>query len=92
MQYNFEWDPNKAHTNAHKHGVTFEEATEVFDDASSDDEDRWVTLGQVKGRHYLVVVHTYRSHDENTVTIRFISARPATKNEIRQYEEGEHNA
>lgn len=98
MQYNFEWDPNKAHTNAHKHGVTFEEATEVFndsmaltvfDDESSDDEDRWATLGQVKGRHCLVVVHTYRSHDEETVTIRFISARPATKNEIRQYEEGE---
>jgi uncharacterized DUF497 family protein len=26
----FEWDPQKAASNAAKHGVTFEEATEVF--------------------------------------------------------------
>jgi len=96
MQYNFEWDPNKALINAQKHGVTFEEATRVFDDPmaltvfddeeSSDQEDRWVTLGQIEGRHYLVVVHTYRNASEDTVTIRLISARPATKHEIRQYE------
>ncbi|PIE44632.1 MAG: hypothetical protein CSA45_06035 [Gammaproteobacteria bacterium] len=96
MQYNFEWDPNKAHINAQKHGVTFEEATQVFDDPmaltvfddeeSSEGEDRWVTLGQIEGRHYLVVVHTYRNASEDTVTIRLISARPATKHEIRQYE------
>jgi len=100
MQYNFEWDPNKAHRNARKHGVTFEEATEifndamaltVFDDESSDNEDRWITLGQIKDKHYLVV-HTYRTARKSTVAIRFISARLATKNEIRQYEEGEHHA
>lgn len=98
MQYNFEWDPRKAHTNIRKHGVTFEEATKVFDDPmaitifdgedSSDDEDRWVTLGQINGQHYLLVVHTYRNANEDSVTIRLISARPATKHEIRQYEEG----
>ena len=98
MQYNFEWNPNKARINAQKHGVTFEEATKVFDDPvaltlfddeeSSDNEDRWVTLGQVGDSHYLVVVHTYRNASEDTVTIRVISARPATKHEIRQYEEG----
>ena len=32
MQYNFEWNPRKAHTNIRKHGVTVEEATKVFDD------------------------------------------------------------
>ena len=98
MQYNFEWDPTKARANSRKHGVTFELATEVFDDpmaltifdgeGSSHDEDRWVTLGQVRGRHYLVVVHTYPNQHQNTVTIRVISARPATKHEIRQYEQG----
>ncbi|MCP5163035.1 MAG: BrnT family toxin [Hahellaceae bacterium] len=45
-----------------------------------------MTLGQIEGRHYLVVVHTYRNASEDTVTIRLISARPATKHEIRQYE------
>lgn len=98
MQYNFKWNPDKAHSNIRKHGVTFEEATKVFNDPmaltvfdeeeSSDDEDRWITLGEIKGQHYLVVVHTYRSPDKDTVTIRLISARPATKHEIRQYEKG----
>ncbi|GLS27913.1 BrnT family toxin [Marinibactrum halimedae] len=96
MQYNFEWDPVKANTNAIKHGVTFEQATAVFndpmaltifdEDSSNNDEDRWVTLGQVNGQHYLVVVHTYRDQQDNTVTIRLISARSATKHEIKQYE------
>jgi uncharacterized protein len=97
MHYNFEWDPVKATSNANKHGVTFELATEVFRDPmaltifdgddSSNDEDRWITLGQVNGQHYLVVVHTYRNQD-NAVTIRLISARSATKREIKQYKQG----
>ena len=98
MQYNFEWNPDKARSNIRKHGVTFEEATKVFNDPmaltifdegeSSNDEYRWVTLGQIKGQHYLVVVHTDHSPNKDTVTIRLISARPATKNEVRQYEQG----
>jgi len=96
MQYNFEWDPRKAHANARKHGITFEEATKIFDDPtaitvfddkeSSSNEDRWATLGQINGQHYLVVVHTFRDQNEDTVTIRLISTRPATKHEIKQYE------
>lgn len=96
MQYNFEWDMDKAHRNFKKHGVTFEQATGVFKDPlaltlydekeSDTDEDRWVTLGQVNGQHYLVVVHTYKSQKNDLVTIRLISARPATKHEITQYE------
>lgn len=96
MQYNFEWDPVKAQSNANKHGVTFEQATAVFNDPmaltifdednSNDGEDRWITLGQANGQLYLVVVHTYRNQSEDAVTIRLISARPANKHEIKQYE------
>lgn len=96
MQYTFEWDPVKARTNATKHGITFEQAAAVFtdpmaltifdEDNSSDDEDRWITLGQTNGQHYLVVVHTYRDQQDDTVTIRLISARAATKHEIKQYQ------
>ncbi len=97
MHYNFEWDPAKAATNAEKHGVTFEQATEVFLDpmaltifdgehTSDYQEDRWATLGQAGGNIYLVVIHTFRSHKEDAVTVRLISARPATKHEIKQYE------
>ncbi len=98
MQYNFEWDPTKAHHNSEKHGITFDLATEVFKDpmaltiyddySSSNEEDRWITLGQINGQHYLVVVHTYRNPNNDTVTIRLISARSATKHEIQQYKEG----
>jgi len=98
MQYNFEWDPAKARRNVAKHGIDFNLAAEIFKDAMSltiydenhanSNEDRWITLGQVSGHHYLVVVHTYRNHDDNSITVRLISARSATKFEIKQYKEG----
>ena len=96
MQYNFEWDPTKATSNASKHGVTFEQAIDVFkdpmaltlyeDQESTPDEDRWVTLGLANNQHYLIVAHTYHDQDGTSVTIRVISARRATKHEIKQYE------
>ncbi|MCP5207951.1 MAG: BrnT family toxin [Hahellaceae bacterium] len=45
-------------------------------------------MGQIGGQHYLVVVHTFCNANEDVMTIRLISARPATKHEIRQYEQG----
>jgi uncharacterized DUF497 family protein len=35
MYDGFEWNPAKAATNVRKHGVSFEEASTVFDDAVS---------------------------------------------------------
>lgn len=96
MKYNFEWDPKKALINTRKHGVTFEQASKIFkdpialtiydDNSSETEEDRWITLGQVDNKHYLVVVHTYRGQSKEEITIRLISARPATKYEIKQYQ------
>ncbi len=98
MKYNFEWDPVKAASNANKHGVTFEQAIGVFKDPmaltvyenidSALGEDRWVTMGLVGSKHYLLVVHTYHDLQTEDVTIRVISARRATKYEIKQYERG----
>ena len=98
MQYNYEWDRLKAKLNLSKHGVDFKEACKVFDDPmaitlfddeeSTPEEDRWVNIGQAQGHYYLVVAHTFRNPTEDAVTIRLISARPATKHEIRQYEQG----
>lgn len=91
------YHPAKAATNLKKHGVSFEQVTEVFkdpialtiyDDDNSDEEERWITLGQVQHQHYLVVIHTFRDSSAGTVRIRIISARPATKHEIKQYEQG----
>ena len=86
----FEWDPKKAVANEQKHGVTFEEATEVFaDDYSSTvadpdhsaDEDRSLIFGASKSR-CLVVSFTDRGD-----RIRIINARPMTPSERRAYEQ-----
>ena len=94
MQYNFEWDPAKAKENYRKHKVSFERAAEifldpfmlsVFDDEHSKVEDRWVTIGKDRNDIPLVVVHTFREIDTNNSGIRIISARRATKKEVKQY-------
>ena len=62
----FEWDPKITDSNLPKHGVDFADAVAVFKDKlaitipdpSSDDEERWVTIGaDVLGR-LLDVVYT----------------------------------
>jgi len=86
----FEWDPEKALRNVRKHGVSFREAAMVFkdtlaityyDDAHSDHEQRFATLGISDRGRVLVVCHTLI--DEN---IRLISARKATRHERNIYE------
>lgn len=85
----FEWDEDKAHANIQKHGVTFEEAAEVFfdpfyqtGDVSRDDEQRDFVLGYSSSERILLTVYVERR--ERT---RIISARPATRAERRLYEE-----
>jgi hypothetical protein len=90
----FEWDERKNRDNRAKHGVWFEEAQSVFDDLNarlfadpehSEEEDRFILLGVRSNARVLVVVHCYR---ESESMIRIISARKATKKEVRFYEEG----
>jgi uncharacterized DUF497 family protein len=90
MAIRFEWDINKAATNAQKHSITFEEATTVFRDLysltiadpdhSTESEERWITLGRSVRNRLLVVVH----FDLDDQVIRIISARPATRFDARQ--------
>ncbi|MDO8520450.1 MAG: BrnT family toxin [Deltaproteobacteria bacterium] len=92
----FVWDPEKAGDNIKKHGVSFEIAQTIFDDpfhlsvldAKDHDEERWTTIGQSAHDKTLVVVHTYSIVEQGQEFIRIISARKATKQERRQYEEG----
>ena len=84
------WDESKNRTNRKKHGVSFEEASvlfyrgddylEIFDDAHSDDEDRFIAIGPIEKGLVLVV---YAERDEETV--RLISARWATNREAELY-------
>ncbi len=52
-----------------------------------DGEERWQTIGLVRGINILVVAHTYPEHHGEDV-IRIISARKAAPYERRLYEEG----
>ena len=94
MNYNFEWDPDKAKLNQRKHGVGFEQAAtvfrdpralSVFDEAHSQTEERWMTLGVAAGGGLLIVHHTFKEMNANTIRIRIFSSRKATKNETEQY-------
>ncbi len=87
----FDWDKNKSESNFKKHGVSFMEATSVFDDDEarlifdpehSENEDRFVLLGISCSLKVLIVVHRYNDVDN---VIRLISARKATKSEEKQY-------
>ena len=86
----FEWDDNKEQINIAKHGIDFTTAARVFEDenrlelydeAHSDTEDRYITIGEINGVAIIVfVVYTERGD-----AIRLISARKATKQERRAY-------
>ena len=58
-----------------------------IDREHSHKEDRWITMGLTANSSLLVVHHTYEQIYENTVIIRLISSRKATKNEKKQYTE-----
>lgn len=88
---NFEWDRAKAEVNLAKHGVSFDEAATAFGDPlsrtirdpdHSEDEDRFVLLGESYSGRLLVIAHTYRGE-----TVRLINARLATRRERRSYEQ-----
>ena len=88
----YEWDPAKAAANLKKHGVSFEEAASIFldelaltfwDPDHSEEEEREITIGRSAEQRILFVAHTARED-----RIRIISARQATSQERRQYEEG----
>ncbi len=87
----FEWDDAKAEGNFKKHGVRFSEAVtiwldetsvEISDIEHSSQEERWIRLGISRKANLLVVVYCEKTEDDR---IRIISARPATKNESKQY-------
>jgi uncharacterized DUF497 family protein len=88
----FNWDGRKAAANLEKHGISFEEATTAFGDPlsvtvhdpdHSEDETRFVLIGQSFQGKLVVIVHS-----ELESGIRIISAREATRRERRDYEQG----
>jgi uncharacterized DUF497 family protein len=88
----FDWDPDKATENLRRHRVSFEEAATVFrdplartfpDPEHSEGEDRYLDIGHSERGRLLIVSYTERQG-----RVRIMSARPATREERKSYEEG----
>jgi uncharacterized protein len=86
----FDWDPSKAAANRRKHGISFEEATAVFDDPIvllladlEHGEPRIIAIGASNRERVLFVVSVEIDED----VMRIVSARKATRSERRSYEE-----
>jgi len=83
----FEFDAAKSESNRAKHGIDFIEAQSLWSDpmlleipAKTEDEPRFLAVGQIDGKHWSAVT-TYRgSH------VRLISVRRARTEEVALYE------
>jgi uncharacterized protein len=88
----FIWNIDKAGSNLADHGVSFEEACEVFfdpfcifEDASTENERRDAAIGFAMDMQSLYVVYTERGGE----LIRVISARVADRSERALYEKSQ---
>ena len=83
----FEYDPRKSNTNLTKHGIDFEGAQALWDDAHRleipaklMDETRFLVIGKIKDRLWSAVI-AYRGEH-----VRIISVRRSRDEEIQLYE------
>jgi uncharacterized DUF497 family protein len=86
----FEWDKGNSAKNLIKHGITSEEAEQVFDldpfiledsKHSTPEEKRFIVLGETITSKPLFIAFTLRNR-----LIRIISARPMSQKERTWYE------
>jgi uncharacterized DUF497 family protein len=90
----YEWDESKNRSNLAKHGISFETAVLVFEDPDIvseverivEGEERWQSIGMIGNVLIVLVAHTWRPQNESDEVIRVISARKATPNERKKYE------
>jgi uncharacterized protein len=81
----FEWDGVKSDANLVKHGITFDDASEVFygpiiiRKSTRNDEERWLAIG-ISHDRLMSVIFTRRND-----LIRIISARHPRPDEKRAY-------
>ena len=83
----FEYDPIKSLSNLEKHGIDFEKAQAIWNDAGyleipakTTDEPRWLVIGKIGEKCWSAVI-TYRGQN-----IRIISVRRSRDEEVELYE------
>jgi uncharacterized protein len=85
----FEWDEAKNRVNIEKHGISFEQASRIFDGAVQTfvaarleyGEARFKSIGRIQEQLVVVVIHTDRRG-----RTRIISARRANRKERNDYQ------
>lgn len=76
MDLAFDYDPNKSEINRAKHGIDFVSAQALWNDpmlleipANTQDEPRYLLVGQIDGTHWSAVV-TYRAQHVRLISVR----------------------
>lgn len=83
----FEWDEEKSRANLIKHGISFDDASQIFygltvvKGSIRNNEERWIAIGEFNDR-IMTVIFTRRNN-----SIRIISARRPRPDEKRAYRE-----
>ena len=83
----FEFDRAKSEANKQKHGISLEEATQIWQEAYLEivartiDEPRWMAIGKIGDRLYSCI-YTLRGE-----SVRLISCRRAREKEVELYHE-----
>jgi uncharacterized protein len=84
---NFQWDKEKSKANKEKHGISFEEAINLWENPvlmlpskSSLEEQRFLVIGQISNAYWTAVI-TMREGE-----VRLISVRRSRKDERELYE------
>jgi uncharacterized DUF497 family protein len=83
----FEFDPAKSNSNKKKHGIDFNEAQALWNDADfiqiplkTSDEPRFLVIGRISEKHWPAII-TYRNEK-----VRIISVRRSRQEEVEIYE------
>ena len=101
LHFRFEWDSAKAASNLRRHGVSFDDAARVlgqaegdyylieeFDDAHSEQEDRYRTFGSHPEDRTIVLQISWTERESKTGPVtRVISARAASPRQRKEYAE-----
>ncbi|MEM7593455.1 MAG: BrnT family toxin [Cyanobacteria bacterium P01_A01_bin.83] len=92
----FEWDENKNRSNIAKHGIDFEQAKTIFEDPNlltyedtrfNYGEVREISIGQLLLTTQQKIIIALVVYTDRDGIIRLISARKASKQERKAYEQ-----
>ena len=90
----FEYDPPKSEANRKKHGISLEDAAQLWEvtgveiQARTEDELRFLRIGKIEGKFYSCIFTTRKAG-----AIRLISARRSRAEEENIYKENiEHES